>query len=80
MSTDQPKLQVVPPVPESDPFDLEKLRLDPSAFEAVGGRKLLTTIPVRKPGPQTYVRVHPSPEYRGDFPVVELREWLRGQV
>ena len=35
---------------------------------------MLTTIPVRKPNPQDFVRVHPSSEYRAALAVIELKE------
>ena len=57
-----------------DPFDPANLRLSQSFTETVGVKKLLTTIPVRKPGPQEFVRVHPSPEYRENFPIIELKD------
>jgi hypothetical protein len=60
-------------VPE-DPFDLTKLRLDQSFVESAGVKRLLTTVPVRKPNPQDFVRVHPSPEYRAALAVIELKE------
>jgi hypothetical protein len=61
------------PAPD-DPFDLTKLRLDQSFVEASGVKKLLTTVPTRKPNPQDFVRVHPSPEYRAALAVIELKE------
>ena len=57
-----------------DAFDPANLRLSQSFTETVGVKKLLTTIPVRKPGPQDFVRVHPAAEYREDFPIIELRD------
>ena len=33
----------------ADPFDLSRLRLDQSFTEMVGVKKLLTTVPVRRP-------------------------------
>ena len=57
-----------------DPFDPQNLRLSQSFTETVGVKKLLTTVPVRKPGPQDFVRVHPSREYREDFPIIELKD------
>jgi hypothetical protein len=64
------------PQPQSaDPFaDLSKLRLSQAFTESVGTKKLLTTVPVRKPGKQEFVRVRPEPEYRGAFAILELRE------
>jgi hypothetical protein len=47
-----------------DPFDPAALRLDQSYGDTVGVKKLLTTVPVRKPNRQDFVRVHPDPEYR----------------
>ncbi len=47
-----------------DPFDPAALRLDQSYADTVGVKKLLTTVPVRKPNRQDFVRVHPAPEYR----------------
>jgi hypothetical protein len=43
-----------------DPFDPAALRLDQSFTEGPAVKKLLTTIPVRKPGAQDFVRVHES--------------------
>jgi hypothetical protein len=46
---------------EPDPFkDLDGLRLNTDYTETVGVKKLLRTIPVRKPGSQDWVRVHPQ--------------------
>jgi hypothetical protein len=58
----------------ADPFDLSKLRLDQSFVESAGVKKLLTTVPVRKPDPQSFTRVHPDPEYRATLAVIELRD------
>jgi len=38
--------------------------LSQSFADTVGVKKLLTTVPVRKPGRQDFVRVHPDPSYR----------------
>src|SRR6478609_4411349 len=55
MSAIVTKLQAAP-----DPFDPENLRLDQSFVETSGVKKLLTTVPVRKPNNQDFVRVHPD--------------------
>jgi hypothetical protein len=47
-----------------NPFDPAALRLSQSFADTVGVKKLLTTVPVRKPGRQDFVRVHPDPSYR----------------
>ena len=57
-----------------DPFDPANLRLDQSFTETVAVKKLLTTIPVRRPGRQTFFRVHPDPEYRDQFPIIDLKD------
>ena len=64
--------EAVPPL--TDPFDLDNLRLDQSFIESAGVKKLLTTIPVRKPNPQDFVRVHPDPKYRAALAVIEFKE------
>ena len=49
---------------ELNPFDPAALRLDQSFAETAGVKKLLTTVPVRKPNRQDFVRVHPGADYR----------------
>jgi hypothetical protein len=62
------------PTPANDPFDLSNLRLDQDFVQSAGVKKLLTTVPVRKPNPQDYIRTHPSSEYRMAAAVIELKE------
>ena len=59
--------------PESDPFDLTNLRLDQSFVESAGVKKLLTTVPVRKPSPQDFVRANSDPQYRSTLAVIDLK-------
>jgi hypothetical protein len=47
-----------------DPFDLDSLRLNQDFVENVGVKKLLTTVPVRRPHPQEFFRVRPDAKYR----------------
>jgi hypothetical protein len=47
-----------------DPFDPKNLRIDQSFLKQGVAKKLLTTIPVRKPHRQDFVRVHPDVNYR----------------
>jgi hypothetical protein len=77
----EPELKNIVPTSEtastpqlSEEFDLESLRLSQNFIETAGVKKLLTTVPVRKPNRQEYVRVHPSGDYRADFPIIELKE------
>jgi hypothetical protein len=57
-----------------DPFNPTNLRLSQSFVDTVGVKKLLTTVPVRKPSPQDFVRVRPEPAYRENFPMIELKD------
>jgi hypothetical protein len=59
----------------SNPFDPAALRLDQSFADTVGVKKLLTTVPVRKPGKQDWFRVHPDPSYRlTPAAIIEMKE------
>jgi hypothetical protein len=57
-----------------DPFSVEALRLDQNFIEKSGVRKLVTTVPVRKPSKQDWIRVHHDEDYRGHFAVIKLDE------
>jgi hypothetical protein len=58
-----------------NPFDPASLRLDPSYVDTIGVKKLLTTVPVRKPNRQDFVRVHPDPMYRLTLAaIIEIKE------
>lgn len=63
-----------PPTEAPDPFDPDALRLSQDFASAVGVKKLLTTIPVRNPDKESFVRVHPDPAYHLQTVVLELRE------
>jgi uncharacterized protein YbdZ (MbtH family) len=61
--------------PNLDPFDPAVLRLNQSYVETAGVKKLLTTVPVRKPNKQDFVRVHPDPAYRlTGAAIIELKD------
>jgi hypothetical protein len=61
--------------PAPNPFDPAALVLDQSFTEAVGVKKLLTTVPVRKPNRQDFVRVHSDPAYRlTPAAIIDLKE------
>ena len=55
-------------------FNLGQFRIDQNFAEHAGGEKLLTTIPVRKPSKEAYVRTHPDANYRLATPLIELKE------
>ena len=60
--------------PEADPFDVTSLRLSQDFASVVGVKKLVTTIPVKKPSKEWFVRTHPDPAYWLQTAVVELKE------
>jgi hypothetical protein len=60
--------------PEDAFSDLSKLRLSQDFLQTAGVKKLLMTVPVRKPNPQDFSRVHPDPGYRMDSAVIHLKE------
>jgi hypothetical protein len=60
--------------PPSDPFAPENLRLDQSYAETAGVQRLLTTIPIKRPGRHTFFRTRPGPEWRDSFPIIELKD------
>jgi len=58
----------------NSPFDPANLRLPQNFGASAGVKKLTTTIPVRKPGKQDFVRVHPDPAYSIETAVLEFKE------
>jgi hypothetical protein len=71
MTDPKPDLRVVE---APDPFDPEQFRLDQSFLGSAGVKKLLTTVPVRKPNKQDFIRVHPDAAYRLPVAIIELQE------
>lgn len=58
----------------NEQLDLTALCL-PQNFGAVSGvKKVLSTVPVRKPSNQAFVRVHPSDEWRQSALILQLKE------
>jgi hypothetical protein len=76
----KPNLQAVDPNASAsstaipDPFDLASLRLNPSFLETAGVKKLVTTVPSRRPSPQDFFRVRPEAEFRENFAAIELTD------
>jgi hypothetical protein len=66
------------PVPgaegDTDPYNLDSLRITQDFAGLVGVKKLVTTIPVRKPIKECYIRTHPDSNYRLQTAVLELKE------
>ncbi len=61
------------PAPVDAFTDLTALRLDQSYADTVGVKKLLTTVPVRKPHSQEFVRTHPEFRLPGAA-IIELKD------
>ena len=57
-------------VASADPFNLEALRAAPD-LETVSVEKILTTVPVRRPGKNDFFRVHPGDNFVIDNYVLE---------
>jgi hypothetical protein len=58
----------------ADPFSPENLKLSQSFIETAGVKKLTTTVPVRKPSAQDFVRARHEPQFRENFPIIELKD------
>ena len=64
-----------PPRPESpDPFDPAALRLGADYSEGLGVRKVISTIPNRKPNKSEWFRVRPGEDWRLQTAVLELEK------
>jgi hypothetical protein len=72
--TEKPDLKLIDAAASDDPYDLAKLRVTPEMLETTTVKKLLTTVPMRKPIDQDFVRVHPSPQYRETLAFIDLKE------
>jgi hypothetical protein len=71
------KSKTVPETPSPvspDPFNAKALRLPPAFEHNAGVRKVISTIPVRKPHGQEWIRVHPGEEFSGNFGVIILKD------
>src|SRR5262249_24699453 len=55
-------------------IDLSQLRLSQNFGDAIGVKKALVTVPVRKPGRHDFVPVHPDPAFRIETAVIELKD------
>jgi len=62
------------PNQQSSPFNISDIKMSQNFADAIEVKKVLNTIPVRKPDSQTYFRVHPDPAYHTPSMVLELRE------
>ncbi|MEN9722597.1 MAG: hypothetical protein RJB38_583 [Pseudomonadota bacterium] len=64
----------VTPSIQQDLFDnIHRLRVGSNFTEKSNPQKVLVTVPVRKPEPQEFFRVHPAEEYQFDTYTVEVK-------
>jgi len=57
-----------------DPLDIRNLRLDQSKLNQPASKKALITVPVRKPGKQDYIRVHPDNDHSLSVQLLEYEK------
>jgi hypothetical protein len=62
------------PSDNDDLFNPDNLRVRGDHLNGVNVEKLLTTVPIRKPGRQSFVRVHPDEAYRLDTVLLESKD------
>jgi len=58
----------------ADPFAPANLRLSQSFADTTAVKKLITTVPVRKPNSQDFVRVHAGTGFCENFPLIQLKD------
>jgi hypothetical protein len=69
-----PLVSGVPPLVTPDPFDAKALRLPPAFVQNAGIRKVISTIPVRKPHGQEWLRVHSGEGFSDEYGVIILKD------
>ena len=67
-----------PETPEDDdgppnPFDPKRLRLSQRFSQGADVKRALVTVPVRKPNPQEFFRVHPDETWQLDTALIEIK-------
>ena len=63
-----------PSSPTAKGNDFSKFRLSQDFASQIGVKKVLTTVPVRKPSKQEFVRVHPDEEWRMETAIIEIKD------
>jgi hypothetical protein len=72
MSTKTPEPPETNGAPPPPAFDLDALRLPTNYAEMANLTKPILTVPVRKPGKQEFIRVHPDPEMSVDISLLRI--------
>jgi hypothetical protein len=73
-ATVKPLAAGIPSLPDKPSLSLAALCLQQNYNELAGTKKIITTIPVRKPGQQAYVRVRSGDEWKFTCAILQLRE------
>ncbi len=73
MTSDKPDISAVDAA-APNPFDPASLRISQDFATTAGVKQVLTTVPVRKPRKQDFIRTHPSEEYRLTTVILELKD------
>ena len=58
----------------ADGFSPERFKVSQNYADGVNLKKVLTTVPLRRPDRQTFFRVHPNESYRMDVFLLDLKE------
>ena len=72
--TDKPDLKLIEAAASDDPYDLSRLRVTPEMLETTSVKKLLTTVPVRKPLASGFRPRSAEPQYRETLAFIELKD------
>jgi len=56
-----------------DPFDPKRLALSGNPADAIGVKRALVHVPVRKPNRQEFFRVHPDPTFRLRMAILDIK-------
>jgi hypothetical protein len=62
-----------------NPFDVASLRLT-TDYQGGAAKKVLLTVPVRKPHNSWFIRVHPDPAFRLETKVIEAGDGIQKEV
>ena len=73
VTTEKPPTKDEKAVEAPNPFDPEKLALKGNPAEAIGVKRVLVQVPVRKPHRQEFFRAHPDSAYRCPLAILDLK-------
>jgi hypothetical protein len=77
--SDQVKSSVNGEAVSPNPFDVASLRLT-TDYQGAAAKKVLLTVPVRKPHNSWFIRVHPDPAFRLETKVIEAGDGIQKEV